>query len=87
CLDDYAPKGPRMLYCYLLTALVPTPMMPACRLRSAEQQRVKIGLINIILIEMAAVGFITLDFTQRVCGTPPQRFHGGRRDQEGEYCY
>jgi chitin synthase len=40
CLGDYAPgpKGPWMLYCYLLTALVPTPMMRACGLRSAEQQ-------------------------------------------------
>ncbi|KAJ7264740.1 glycosyltransferase family 2 protein [Mycena rebaudengoi] len=82
CLGDYAPgpKGPWMLYCYLLTALVPTPMMRACGLRSAEQQRAwreKIGLISIILFEMAAVGFITFGFTQSVCGTPPQRFHGG----------
>ncbi|KAJ6561861.1 chitin synthase-domain-containing protein [Mycena capillaripes] len=82
CLGDYAPgpKGPWMLYCYLLTALVPTPMMRACGLRSPEQQRAwreKMGLISIILMEMAAVGFITFGFTQAVCGTPPNRFHGG----------
>ncbi|KAJ7146615.1 glycosyltransferase family 2 protein [Mycena epipterygia] len=82
CLGDYAPgpKGPWMLYCYLLTALVPTPMMRACGLRSPEQQRAwreKIGLISIVLQLMAGVGFITFGFTQVVCGTPPNRFHGG----------
>ncbi|KAJ6613576.1 hypothetical protein B0H10DRAFT_1760150, partial [Mycena sp. CBHHK59/15] len=80
CLGDYAPglKGPWMLYCYLLTFLVPTPIMCACGLRSPEQQRAwheKMGLISIILSLMAAVGFITFDFTQAMCGTPPNRFH------------
>ncbi|KAJ7489071.1 hypothetical protein FB451DRAFT_982703, partial [Mycena latifolia] len=45
CLGDYAP-------CYLLTFLVPTPMIRACGLRSPEQQRPwreKMGLISIIL--------------------------------------
>ncbi|KAJ6594992.1 glycosyltransferase family 2 protein, partial [Mycena vulgaris] len=82
CLGDYAPgpKGPWMLYCYLLTACVPTPMMRACGLRSPEQQRAwreKIGLMSIVLGLMAVVGFITFGFTQAVCGTPPNRFHGG----------
>ncbi|KAJ7644426.1 glycosyltransferase family 2 protein [Roridomyces roridus] len=83
CLGDYAPgpKGPWMLYCYLLTCLVPTPMMRACGLRSPEQQRAwreKMGLVSIILSLMAAVGFITFGFTQAVCGTPANRFHGGQ---------
>ncbi|KAF7359215.1 Glycosyltransferase family 2 protein [Mycena sanguinolenta] len=82
CLGDYVvgPKGPWMLYCYLLTCLVPTPLMRACGLRSPEQQRAwreKMGLITIILMLMAVVGFITFGFTQAVCGTPPSRFHGG----------
>ncbi|KAJ7761213.1 glycosyltransferase family 2 protein [Mycena maculata] len=82
CLGDYAPgpKGPWMLYCYLLTACVPPPMMRACGLRSREQQRAwreKMGLISIVLGLMAVVGFITFGFTQTVCGTPPNRFHGG----------
>ncbi|KAJ7463662.1 hypothetical protein FB451DRAFT_458227 [Mycena latifolia] len=82
CLGDYAPgpKGPWMLYCYLLTACVPPPLMRLCGLRSPEQQRAwreKLGLVSIVLALMAAVGFITFGFTQAVCGTPPTRFHGG----------
>ncbi|KAJ7467425.1 glycosyltransferase family 2 protein [Mycena galericulata] len=82
CLGDYAPgpKGPWMLYCYLLTACVPPIFMRTCGLRSPEQQRAwreKIGLISIVLSLMAGVGFITFGFTQAVCGTPPNRFHGG----------
>ncbi|KAJ7261281.1 chitin synthase-domain-containing protein [Mycena haematopus] len=82
CLGDYVvgPKGPWMLYCYLITCLIPTPLMRACGLRSPEQQRAwreKMGLISLILMLMAVVGFITFGFTQAVCGTPPNRFHGG----------
>ncbi|KAJ6617712.1 glycosyltransferase family 2 protein [Mycena sp. CBHHK59/15] len=82
CLGDYAPgpKGPWMLYCYVMTFLVPTPMMRACGLRTPEQQRAwreKMGLISIVLGLMAGVGFITFGFTQAVCGKPPNRFHGG----------
>lgn len=36
------------------------------------------GLIFIILLEMAAVGFVTFGFTETVCGTPPNRFHQGQ---------
>ncbi|KAJ7167108.1 glycosyltransferase family 2 protein [Mycena filopes] len=82
CFGDYAPgpKGPWMLYCYLLTVLVPPPMMRACGLKSPEQQRAwreKMGLMSIVVGLMAIVGFITFGFTQAVCGTPPNRFHGG----------
>lgn len=35
------------------------------------------GLIGIILSLMAAVGFITFGFTEVVCGTPANRYHGG----------
>jgi chitin synthase len=34
------------------------------------------GLISVILILMAGVGFLTFGFTEAVCGTPPTRFHG-----------
>nr|GAT52894.1 glycosyltransferase family 2 protein [Mycena chlorophos] len=82
CLGDYAPgpKGPWMLYCYLITACVPIPLMRTCGLRSPEQQRAwreKMGLLSIILSLMATVGFITFGFTQAVCGTPANRYHGG----------
>ncbi|KAJ3853954.1 glycosyltransferase family 2 protein [Lentinula lateritia] len=82
CLGNYAPgpKGPWMLYCYFLTVLVPPFMLRACGMRTPEQQRAwreKMGLISIILSIMAMVGFITFGFTEVVCGTPANRFHGG----------
>ncbi|KAF5346147.1 hypothetical protein D9758_009944 [Tetrapyrgos nigripes] len=82
CLGDFAPgpKGPWMVYCYLLTFFVPTFLMRACGLRSPEQQRAwreKMGLMSIIAVLMAGVGFLTFGFTEVVCGTPPDRFHGG----------
>lgn len=52
-------------------------------LRSPEQQRAwreKMGLLSIILILMAGVGFLTFGFTTAVCGKPPDRFHGGAID-------
>lgn len=36
------------------------------------------GLLSIILSEMAGVGFITFGFTEAVCGTPPNRYHQGQ---------
>ncbi len=52
-------------------------------IRSPEQQRAwreKMGLVSIILILMAGVGYLTFGFTESVCGTPPNRFHGGAID-------
>ncbi|KAJ7678907.1 glycosyltransferase family 2 protein [Mycena polygramma] len=82
CFGDYAPgpKGPWMLYCYLLTCFVPVSAMAACGLRTREQQRAwreKMGLVAIILLSMAGVGFFTFGFTDAVCGTPANRYHGG----------
>ncbi|KAF9069286.1 glycosyltransferase family 2 protein [Rhodocollybia butyracea] len=82
CLGDFAPgpKGPWMVYCYFLTILVPPFLLRACGIRTPEQQRAwreKMGLMSIILSLMAGVGFITFGFTEVVCGTPANRFHGG----------
>jgi chitin synthase len=38
------------------------------------------GLIAIIAILMASVGFLTFGFTQTVCPTPPTTFHAGHVD-------
>lgn len=49
-------------------------------LRTRERQRAwreKMGLISLILLLMAGVGFLTFGFTEAVCGKPPNRFHGG----------
>jgi len=82
CLNDIAPGpiGPWMLYCYLLTCYIPAFLLRSCGIRTPEQQRAwreKMGLVSIILILMAGVGFLTFGFTEAVCGKPPNRFHGG----------
>ncbi|KAJ8594579.1 glycosyltransferase family 2 protein [Rhizopogon salebrosus TDB-379] len=83
CLDSIGP-GPKdgwFIYCYLLTCWIPHFLFRACGIRTPDQQRAwreKMGLISIIFMEMAAVGFITFGFTEAVCGTPPNRFHQGQ---------
>ncbi|KAG5720015.1 Chitin synthase 5 [Termitomyces sp. T112] len=80
CWRGPGPGGPWMTYCLVITSLVPPALMRACGIRSPEQQRAwreKMGLISLILILMAGVGFLTFGFTESVCGTPPNRFHGG----------
>lgn len=54
--------------------------MTSTGIRSPEQQRAwreKMGLIGIICLLMAGVGFLTFGFTISVCGKPPNQFHGG----------
>lgn len=50
-------------------------------MRTPEQQRAwreKIGLLSVIVVLMAGVGFLTFGFTETVCGKPPNRFHSGQ---------
>ncbi|CCM02263.1 uncharacterized protein FIBRA_04346 [Fibroporia radiculosa] len=82
CMDALGPgpKGPWFMYCFILTLLVPTPLLRACGIRTPEQIRAwreKMGLMGIIAILMCAVGFITFGFTRTVCGTPANRYHAG----------
>ncbi|KII94232.1 glycosyltransferase family 2 protein [Plicaturopsis crispa FD-325 SS-3] len=82
CLGDIGPgpKGPWMIYCYLLTCCFPGVILKTCGIKTPEQQRAwreKMGLMSIILVLMAGVGFLTFGFTESVCGTPPNRFHSG----------
>ncbi|TFY65902.1 hypothetical protein EVG20_g5185 [Dentipellis fragilis] len=74
------PHDAWVFYCYILTICIPSPLLKVFGIRSPEQQRAwreKIGLLSMIALEMAAVGFITFGFTEVVCGTPPNRFHAG----------
>ncbi|KAG5642552.1 hypothetical protein DXG03_002565 [Asterophora parasitica] len=80
CYSGPGPGGPWMSYCLVITCLIPPMFMKACGLRTPEQQRAwreKMGLISLILLLMAGVGYLTFGFTESVCGTPPNRFHGG----------
>lgn len=50
-------------------------------LRSKDRQRAwreKIGLLGIILLTMAFVGYLTFGFTNSVCGKPPLRYRTGK---------
>ncbi|KIM47653.1 glycosyltransferase family 2 protein [Hebeloma cylindrosporum] len=80
CWNGPGPSGPWMIYCVILTLLVPSFVLKSCGIRSPEQQRAwreKMGLVSIICVLMAGVGFLTFGFTISVCGKPPNRFHGG----------
>ncbi|PCH34443.1 glycosyltransferase family 2 protein [Wolfiporia cocos MD-104 SS10] len=82
CIDRLAPGpvGPWFVYCFVITCLVPPPLLRLCGIRTPEQIRAwreKMGLMGIILCLMACVGFITFGFTRTVCGTPANRYHAG----------
>jgi len=84
CLGNIpGPHDGWVTYCYLLTICAPPFLLRSCGIRSPEQQRAwreKLGLISLILILMAGVGFLTFGFTEVVCGKPPNRYHGGSID-------
>ncbi|KAH8110691.1 glycosyltransferase family 2 protein [Phellopilus nigrolimitatus] len=81
CLPDVpGPHDGWMTYCYFLTACVPGFMLSSCGIRTPEQRRAwreKIGLMSIVMLLMAGVGFLTFGFTQAVCGKPALRFRSG----------
>jgi len=85
-------------YCALVTCLVPDFVLKCFGMPQKEQRtawREKIGLISLILMIAAFVGFLTFGFTATVCGTPPVRlkvnevssgymiFHGEAYDLTG----
>lgn len=63
-------------YCALVSCLVPDFVLKCFGMPQREQRsawREKIGLISIILMIAAFVGFLTFGFTATVCGVPPVR--------------
>ncbi|KAM0788303.1 hypothetical protein ACM66B_001446 [Microbotryomycetes sp. NB124-2] len=70
-----------MLYCQALTLCVPPPVLKCFGLRTKPRQhawREKIGLLSVILLAMAFVGYLTFGFTKSVCGKPELRYRHGR---------
>ncbi|KFZ18787.1 hypothetical protein V502_03937 [Pseudogymnoascus sp. VKM F-4520 (FW-2644)] len=64
------------VYCSIVTFWCPDFILRCFGKPAKEQQRAwreKMGLISIILMVMAFVGFITFGFTATVCGNPPTR--------------
>ncbi|MCO5565642.1 hypothetical protein L7F22_019316 [Adiantum nelumboides] len=74
------PVGPWMIYCYCLTICFPSPCLKVVGLKSPEQQRAwreKIGIMSIVTLCMAFVGFLTFGFTKAVCKTKEVRLAAG----------
>ncbi|KAK6205838.1 Chitin synthase 4 [Pestalotiopsis sp. IQ-011] len=64
------------VYCAIVTFWCPDFMLGCCGFRAKAQKRAwreKMGLISIILLIMAFVGFLTFGFTQVVCATTSVR--------------
>jgi len=64
------------LYCAIVTLWCPNFMLSCCGFRSKAKRRAwreKMGLISIILIMMAIVGYLTFGFTATVCAQPSVR--------------
>lgn len=64
------------VYCAVVTFWCPDFILGCCGKPTKAQQRAwreKMGLISIILLIMAVVGFLTFGFTAAVCSAPPVR--------------
>ncbi|KAK4698764.1 chitin synthase, partial [Phenoliferia sp. Uapishka_3] len=74
------PLGPWMIWCLIVTACFPAPLLKCFGYKTKDRQtawREKMGLLTVIGISMAAVGFLTFGFTKSVCGTPQTRYRTG----------
>ena len=72
------------VYCSIVTFWAPGAILACLGKPARAQQRAwreKIGLISIILLICAFVGFLTFGFTEAVCGQPTQRFKINEVDQ------
>lgn len=75
-LDAVSPPSLWNVYCAIVTFWCPAFMMKCFGMPAREQQRAwreKIGLISIIMLFMAGVGYLTFGFTATVCHNPRLR--------------
>ncbi|KAB8070147.1 chitin synthase-domain-containing protein [Aspergillus leporis] len=75
-LEQARPPSLWSTYCAIITFWAPDFVLRCFGMPQKEQRsawREKIGLISIILLIGAFVGFLTFGFTATVCGTPPVR--------------
>ncbi|GAA5975681.1 hypothetical protein JCM10908_005240 [Rhodotorula pacifica] len=74
------PMSPWMIYCQILTACLPSPLLKCFGLRTKDRRnafREKLGLLSIIALCMTFVGFLTFGFTKVACGKPALRYRAG----------
>ncbi len=68
---------PWVFYCRLITVCFPPTLLRCFGIPGRAQQqawREKIGLISVVIMLGAVVGFLTFGFTQAVCSEPPFSF-------------
>jgi len=86
-IEHVRPPSLWNVYCAIITFWCPDCILEGCcRKPSKAQQRAwreKMGLISIIILIMAVVGFLTFGFNQAVCGTPATRLRVN--DVQGGY--
>ncbi|KAJ5555679.1 hypothetical protein N7535_008113 [Penicillium sp. DV-2018c] len=97
-IEESGPPELWPTYCAAITFFIPDFVLKCFGMPQKEQRtawREKIGLISIILMIAAFVGFLTFGFTATVCGSPPIRlkvnevnsnymiFHGKAYDLAG----
>lgn len=74
--EQIRPPSAWNVYCAIVTFWCPDFMLKCCGKPTKAQRRAwreKMGLISIILVIMAIVGFLTFGFTATVCSAPPER--------------
>ncbi|KZZ94764.1 chitin synthase 4 [Moelleriella libera RCEF 2490] len=74
--EQMRPPSAWNVYCAIVTFWCPDFMLRCCGKPTKAQRRAwreKMGLISIILVIMAIVGFLTFGFTATVCSAPPER--------------
>ncbi|GAB0137367.1 Chitin synthase 4 [Epichloe bromicola] len=79
--EQIRPPSAWNVYCAIVTFWCPDFMLRCCGKPTRAQRRAwreKMGLISIILVIMAIVGFLTFGFTATVCSTPPERLRVNR---------
>ena len=82
-LDAVRPPSLWNVYCAMITFWCPGAILQCFGKPSKAQQRAwreKMGLISIILLIAAFVGFLTFGFTQAVCGQPGLRLKANHVD-------
>ncbi|KID95409.1 chitin synthase 4, partial [Metarhizium majus ARSEF 297] len=74
--EQIRPPSAWNVYCAIVTFWCPDFILKCCGKPTKAQRRAwreKMGLISIILVIMAIVGFLTFGFTATVCSAPPER--------------
>lgn len=83
-LDAVRPPSLWNVYCAMVTFWCPGFVLKCFGMPAKAQQRAwreKMGLISIILLICAFVGFLTFGFTEAVCGQPTTRLRANNVDK------